>query len=348
MLVLLDSQLVRQNKSIIKELEELFEILKYSEYSDQVKFDSSRIRGLDIYSGWIVETKLKFEVNSHRKHSRYRIGLIIDTIGNFGVKSVEDFSEAFKLEGKLSDENLLEMQHSDFNQGSGDSKNHLWAFYGPQKWEPAVAGSRGGWGFWEPSMEYIKFMIDREDEERLVASVLFTPRGIADLKKESGYSDLPAYISNTTPYGDTYLDYPRAKYASGKHYMPSKYLIEGRTQYGSNKNFPVLRYAEVLLMHAEALTNGANSSSISADEAVNIVRSRAGLSKLSGVTSSDVMDEKFAELAMEWGDRFYDSVRTGKTSHLNQNGAVYDDSKRYFPYPQAQVDLLPALQQNAK
>jgi histidyl-tRNA synthetase len=48
----------------IKELEELFEILKYSEYVDQVKFDSSRIRGLDIYSGWIVETNLKFEVKN--------------------------------------------------------------------------------------------------------------------------------------------------------------------------------------------------------------------------------------------------------------------------------------------
>ena len=50
----------------VKELEELFEILKYSEYSDQVKFDSSRIRGLDIYSGWIVETKLKFEVKNSK------------------------------------------------------------------------------------------------------------------------------------------------------------------------------------------------------------------------------------------------------------------------------------------
>jgi histidyl-tRNA synthetase len=48
----------------IKELEELFEVLKYSEYADQVKFDSSRIRGLDIYSGWIVETNLKFEIKN--------------------------------------------------------------------------------------------------------------------------------------------------------------------------------------------------------------------------------------------------------------------------------------------
>ena len=48
----------------IKELEELFEVLKYGGYIDQVKFDPSKIRGLDIYTGFIVETNLKFEVKN--------------------------------------------------------------------------------------------------------------------------------------------------------------------------------------------------------------------------------------------------------------------------------------------
>lgn len=285
-----------------------------------------------------LKAKVSLELNDYQSVA----DATSQIIANGGFSLVEDFSEAFKLEGKLSNEMLLEMQHSDYNQGSGDRSYHLFAFYGPQKWTPAVSGAGGGWGFWEPSKEYIKFMLDRGEEERLVASVLFTPRGMSELEAD-GYS-LPSYVSNTTPYGDTFQDYPRAMYASGKHYMPSSYLIPGRTSYGSNKNFPVLRYAEVLLMHAEALTNGANGSGMTADQAVNAVRSRAGMAPLSGVTSSDVMEEKLAELAMEWGDRFYDSVRTGNTSHLNQNGANYDDSKRYFPYPQAQVDLLPALQ----
>ena len=61
-------------------------------------------------------------------------------------------------------------------------------------------------------------------------------------------------------------------------------------------------------MHAEALTRGATSSSISADAAVNLVRARVGMSPLTGVTSQQVMDEKFAELAMEWGTRYYDLI----------------------------------------
>ena len=50
----------------IKELEELFEILSYGEYADQAKFSSSCIRGMDIYSGTIIETNLKFEVKNSK------------------------------------------------------------------------------------------------------------------------------------------------------------------------------------------------------------------------------------------------------------------------------------------
>jgi starch-binding outer membrane protein, SusD/RagB family len=71
--------------------------------------------------------------------------------------------------------------------------------------------------------------------------------------------------------------------------------------YGSNKNFTAIRYSEVLLMHAEALVNGASSSVLSADEAVNLVRSRVGLGQLSGVTLDDVLNEKYAEFGMESG-----------------------------------------------
>lgn len=41
---------------------------------------------------------------------------------------------------------------------------------------------------------------------------------------------------------------------------------------------------------------------MSATEAVNIVRDRAGLAPLAAVTLEDVLDEKFAELSMEWGN----------------------------------------------
>lgn len=263
-----------------------------------------------------------------------------------GKYSLEpDFYELFKIKGKLNRENLLEMQYSDFGQGSGDNKGYLFAFFGPQGWTPKVSGTGDGWGFYEPSMKYIKFMLDRGESVRLETSVLFTNRGIAEIKKDTKYATLPAWVSNTTRSGDRINDYARAMFASGKHYLPSAQLTPGRTDYGTNKNFTCIRYAEILLMHAEALTQGATGTGMTALAAVNTVRARASVPALTSVDNTQVMNEKYAELAMEWGTRFYDMVRLGKYTELSYDGRTFTEDKIYLPYPQNQVDLLPALKQ---
>ena len=48
----------------IEELEKLFEILNYGEYLEQVKFNSSIVRGMDMYTGNVIETNLNFEVKN--------------------------------------------------------------------------------------------------------------------------------------------------------------------------------------------------------------------------------------------------------------------------------------------
>lgn len=256
-----------------------------------------------------------------------------------------DYYELFKTKGKLNKENILEFQYSDFGQGSGDRTSYLWDFFGPQNWTPKVPGIGGGWGFFEPSLKYIKFMLDRNETVRLETSVLFTNRGIAEIKKDPSYATLPTWISNKTRSGDVINDFDRALFSSGKHYMPSDQIIPGRTSYGSNKNMQLIRYSEVLLMYAEALTRGATGSVMTADAAVNLVRARAGLGSLSGVTSQQVMDEKFAELAMEWGTRYYDMLRLEQYNELSYDGRTFTPDKAYLPYPQNQVDQIPALRE---
>jgi hypothetical protein len=261
-----------------------------------------------------------------------------------GVFTLEpDYYQLFKLKGKLNNENILELQYSDFGSASGNLEYYLFEFFGPQDWAPKVAAAGGGWGFYEPSLKYVKFMLSRGETARLQTSVIFTNRGIGEIKKDPNYATLPAWVSNTTPSGDVFNDYPRAMFASGKHYLPSDQLTDGRTQYGTNKNFTIIRYAEILLMHAEALTQGASGSGMSADQAVNAVRTRAGLSPLSGVTLNQVMDEKYAELGMEWGIRYYDMVRLGRYDELSYDGRTFTENKIFLPYPQPQVDLLPSL-----
>ena len=50
----------------IKELEDLFEILSYGEYANQVKFNSSIVRGMDMYTGNVIETNLNFDVKNSK------------------------------------------------------------------------------------------------------------------------------------------------------------------------------------------------------------------------------------------------------------------------------------------
>lgn len=264
--------------------------------------------------------------------------------GKFSLEP--DYYNLFKIPGKLNNENIWEFQYSDFGQGSGDNKSYLYAFFGPENWTPKVEGASSGWGFWEPSMKYIKFMLDRGETTRLETSVLFTNRGITEIKKDPKYTNLPAFVKNSTRSGDVIPDFNREMFVSGKHYLPSDQLTPGRTDYGTNKNFIVIRYPEVLLMYAEALTHGASGSAMTADAAVNLVRARAGLSALSGVTTQQVMEEKYAELAMEWGIRFYDMVRLGESDELSYDGRTFTADKAFLPYPQNQVDLLPILRTN--
>jgi hypothetical protein len=297
--------------------------------------------GVTKYTAYAMKALANLELKEYQNVAN-ATGEIINS-GKFTLEA--DFYELFKIKGKLNNENIWEMQYSDLGQGSGDNYAYLFAFFGPQGWSPKITGAGDGWGFYEPSMKYIKFMLDRGENVRLETSVLFTDRGIAEIQADPKYANLPNWISNTTRSGDIFNDYARALFASGKHYLPSDQLTPGRTEYGTNKNFTCIRYAEILLMYAEALTLGANGNAGTADQAVNAVRARAGLSGISGVTNDQVMDEKFAELAMEWGNRFYDMVRLGRTGELSYDGRTFTADKTFLPYPQNQVDQLPVLDQ---
>ncbi|MBS2097566.1 RagB/SusD family nutrient uptake outer membrane protein [Carboxylicivirga linearis] len=298
----------------------------------------------DIKGGMTAYTAYAIQALAYQEMKDYQgVANATSQIINSGeFELADDYYHLFKTAGKLNDENILEFQYSDFNQGEGDRFSFLFAPFGIGGWTPVVTGASAGWGFYEPTLKYISFMLDRGETVRLETSVVFTPDGISELQTE--YGALPEWISNTNREGDIFNNNARLNFGSGKHIQPSTELIDGRTAQGSNKNFIVIRYAEMLLMYAEALTRGANSSiSLTADAAVNLVRDRAGLTDLSGVTTDDVLDEKFAELAMEWGIRYYDMIRTEKVDELTHEGKTFSMDKAYLPFPADQVAELPQL-----
>ena len=53
----------------IRELEDLFEVLNFGEYPNQVKTNFTIVRGLDYYDGFCVETNLNFKAKNNKARS---------------------------------------------------------------------------------------------------------------------------------------------------------------------------------------------------------------------------------------------------------------------------------------
>ena len=238
-----------------------------------------------------------------------------DIINSRKFKLYEDFYQLFKIPGKLCNESLFECQCTDFGQGSGEmvDADQWFNFQGPSLQSPSI--SVGGWGFIGYSDEFKAWAESRNEDVR--ATTTFLVGG------------------TTTPSGDFIKPQQnsiRTNCWNGKAYTPTNQMTEGRTKYGSNNNIRVLRYADVLLMNAEAKVKlGKNG-----DEPFNEVRRRAHMPELTNVTFDQILDERRMELCCEWGERYNDLIRTGKAAEvLGPKGWTVE--KTYYPLPLDQI-----------
>ena len=124
-------------------------------------------------------------------------------------------------------------------------------------------------------------------------------------------------------------------------------------------DFVLMRYADILLMYAEAENEA--SGPANAIDAVNQVRARVGMPALAtGLSQTDMREkirhERRVEFALE-GQRYFDLRRWGiATKKLNgfiQNPLAptvkskYEDKFEFWPIPQTEIDRnAPVLKQN--
>ena len=136
-----------------------------------------------------------------------------------------------------------------------------------------------------------------------------------------------------------------------------KYHDPGQTtSKQSSVNFPLFRYAEVLLIYAEA-SNEVKGPTPQAYQALNNVRQRARMGKadsvlpdLSGLSQSGfrdaVLQERHWELAGE-GKRWFDLKRTGRLLDvMSEDGKNIMEKNRLFPVPSIELELNRGWQQN--
>lgn len=124
----------------------------------------------------------------------------------------------------------------------------------------------------------------------------------------------------------------------------------------SGNNVVLLRYADMLLIYAEAiLGTSASTSDAKALAALNQVRSRAGLPAKSSITIDDILHERRVEFAFE-GDYWYDIQRQGfakaKAIIEKQNRGTADaanyvtnftEDKLFLPIPAGEIVQDPEL-----
>ena len=91
-------------------------------------------------------------------------------------------------------------------------------------------------------------------------------------------------------------------------------------------------------MNAEALVRQGKSGDIP----FNLVRDRAGMSKITGVTVDQILDERRMELCCEWGTRYEDLLRTNKANILEGWAA----DRAYFPVPAEHIIDYPELRED--
>jgi len=227
-----------------------------------------------------------------------------------GYSLVSDYYQMFRIGGENGPESIFEVQCTTL-PGNCDASNSQWA-------ECQGVRPQFGWGFINPTAD-----LDNAFE--------------AGDKRKAGTI---LYRGTTTPSGDA-ID-PNA---SNPRYNMKAYVPNAVTKvcgYGRDQNIRVLRYAEVLLINAEATNElGQTPTAIGY---LNQVRQRAGLAPLSTALSQDaarqaIWKERRVELAMEYGDRFFDLVRQGRAATVLASKGFKAGKNEVMPIPLSQITL---------
>lgn len=164
-----------------------------------------------------------------------------------------------------------------------------------------------------------------------------------DQRKAATVLDIEAYKTGNPALNITYQVAPYKNTGLyNQKYLPRKGETSGQLELNYTNNFRIIRYAEVLLMAAEAFSRSATANDTKAQTYLNLVRQRAFSDNLHNITSTGtalrqaIWDERRLELGME-GDRFFDLVRTGQAA-AKITGFV-TGKHEVFPIPQRERDI---------
>jgi hypothetical protein len=228
-----------------------------------------------------------------------------------------NYEAQFRTQNEFNRESIFEI-NADIVPGNAAASNSQYSMV-----QGVRSVSGGGWGFNVPTQNLADFY--ETGDPRRDATIIF--RG------------------ETTPAGDAIpVSVPNPRY-NQKSYVPFSQYIPGYGE-GAQQNIRVIRYAEVLLMNAEA--NNELGNTVPALAALELVRARArggNNAVLPAVTTTDkaalrqaIWRERRAELAMEF-DRYFDVIRQGRGKEVFGPMGWQEGKNEVWPVPQGEIDL---------
>jgi hypothetical protein len=258
----------------------------------------------------------------------YNTSQAIITSGRYAL--LEDFTTLFRQQGNNSKESIFEIQAGQ-NLACNAAIDRFTIAQGPR------AGGKNGWvdrgyGFNNPSESLV-----REYEA-------------GDIRKNSTIITInPSNGANSvgTILYDGFRVPTKDSVQNDRYNYKAYYSRDAEPNCGNVDRLPkhvmVLRYAEVLLIHAEAALQTGKAGEALND--INALRRRAKLPVLTGgPTLEQIWHERRVEMAMEQ-DRFFDLVRQDAVqpgraaAAFAAHGKVWSATKALFPIPQQQIDL---------
>ena len=220
-----------------------------------------------------------------------------------GYSIVSDYASMFKATGKFDAETIFEI----YAQGAVPAKG----IEGYSNTQGARGAGGWGWGFNTPSQSLVNAY--EPGDVRKNATIIFRGTTLYDGRV------IPTTVEN-------------------ERYNYKAYSSAYTDAWETDVDIKYLRYAEVLLMKAEALNElGQTGDAI---PLLNQIRNRAGLANTTYSSQSDIRNaiwrERRVEMAFEH-DRFFDLVRTGQAkAAFTIDGKTFTEGKNeLFPIPAA-------------
>jgi starch-binding outer membrane protein, SusD/RagB family len=278
---------------------------------------------------------------------------LLTSLSGMGYDLLTRYSDVFLTTNKNSKESIFEVQYLEGLQG-GQQSRFIYLFLPRSANDSLITGVKtdnsgiGGWN--TPTQDLISAY--ETDDTRKEASI-----AVAEGTYNS--SNLFTFSANKS-----IVNYTPAAGKVGVPYI-KKYLNPHTNPGNTNDNWPVYRYADALLLLAEA--KNLQGKSAEALTPLNRVRTRAFGNATHNITTIDataltdlIARERRVELAFE-NHRWHDLVRTGKAvdvmnafgikqkqlyNYLSPASYQVNQNRLLYPIPQSERELNIELTQN--